>query len=412
MPIIKSSNHVESLFLKKGSWNIGRSMDERGKISGCLVTVAANQVSQCISQEQSTVTGSEHRDLHLALEGAVDVEAEVLGLDGGELGQLGVDVLQVAASDLLVKLLGQDVDADGLLASGLELNVLVAESNVLGLEESDLRKDLVGEGAGHDERRVTSGTAKVDQTALSEQDDVLAVQEVTVNLGLDVLDRLSVGLEPSNVDLNVEVTNVADNGVVAHGLEVTANKDVTAASGGDEDLTNGSSLLHGGDLITLDGSLEGVDGINLGNEDASTHRVEGLGATLADITVTGNNGDLTSDHHIGGTLDTVDERLTATVQVVELGLGNTVVDVDGRDLQLALLEHLVQVVDTSGGLLRDTEAVIEHLGVLGVDKGGQVTTVVEDEVELLVVLEGEQLLLEAPLVLLLGLTLPGEAVRG
>jgi hypothetical protein len=46
-----------------------------------------------------------------------------------------------------------------------------------------------------------------------------------------------------------------------------------------------------------------------------------------------------------------------------------------------------------------------------VDEGGQVTTVVEDKVELLVILEGEQLLLKAPLVLLLGLTLPGEAVN-
>jgi hypothetical protein len=66
------------------------------------------------------------------------------------------------------------------------------------------------------------------------------------------------------------------------------------------------------------------------------------------------------------------------------------------------------VVDTGGGLLGDTEAVVEHLGVLGVDKGGEVTTVVEDEVELLAILEGEELLLKAPLVLLLGLTLPGE----
>lgn len=318
---------------------------------------------------------------------------------------------QVAASDLLVKLLGQNVDTDGLLARGAELDVLVAEGSVLGLEEGDLSQNLVGEGAGHDEGRVTGGTAKVNQTALGEQDDVLAVQEVAVNLGLDVLDGLSVGLEPGNVDLNVEVTNVADDGVVAHGLEVATNQDVTAASGGDEDLTDGSSLLHGDDLEALDGGLEGVDGVNLGNEDAGTHGVESLGATLADITVTGDDTDLTSDHDIGGTLDTVNEGLTATVQVVELGLGDTVVDVDGGDLQLALLHHLVQVVDTGGGLLRDTVAVLEHLGVLGVDEGGQVTTVVEDEVELLVILEGEQLLLKAPLVLLLGLTLPGEAVQ-
>lgn len=42
------------------------------------------------------------------------------------------------------------------------------------------------------------------------------------------------------------------------------------------------------------------------------------------------------------------------------------------------------------------------------DEGSQVTAVVEDQVEALAILEGSELLLEAPLVLLLGLALPGE----
>lgn len=111
--------------------------------------------------------------------------------------------------NLLVEDLGQDVDTDGLLAAGTELDVLLTKGSILGLEESDLSQDLVGEGAGHDEGRVTSGTAKVDQTTLSQEDDVTAIgHEETVDLGLDVLDGLGVGLQPSNVDLNVEVTNV------------------------------------------------------------------------------------------------------------------------------------------------------------------------------------------------------------
>jgi len=56
---------------------------------------------------------------------------------------------------------------------------------------------------------VTSGASKVDETALGEKDDVTAVRhKVTVDLGLDVLDALCVLLEPRNVDLNVEVTDV------------------------------------------------------------------------------------------------------------------------------------------------------------------------------------------------------------
>lgn len=320
-------------------------------------------------------------------------------------------MVKVEEGDLLVEDLGQNVDTDIELAGLAELDVLVTELLVTGLVQHDLGKDLVGERARHDEGRVASSTAQVDETALGEEDDVAAVlHEETVDLGLDVLDGLGVGLEPGNIDFDIEVTNVADNGVVGHGLEVSASKNVTAASGGDEDLTLGRGLLHGGDLEAGNGSLESVDGINLSDNDTGTHAVKSLGATLADITETSNDSDLTGDHDIGGTLDTIDERLAAAVQVVELGFGDGVVDVDGRDKEavLLVLEHAVQVVDTGGGLLGDTVAVLEHLGVLLVDESSEVTSVVEDQVEVLAVLEGSELLLQAPVVLLLGLALPGK----
>ena len=76
--------------------------------------------------------------------------------------------------------------------------------------------------------------------------------------------------------------------------------------------------------------------------------------SLSDITVTSDNSDFTSEHDIGSTLDTVDEGLSASVKVVEFGLGNGVVDVDGRNAEFALLVKLVKVVNTGGGLLRNT----------------------------------------------------------
>ena len=349
------------------------------------------------------------QNVHIALERTVDVQTKVVGLDRSELGQLDVDVLQVQTGHLLVEDLGQHVDTNGLLAGSTELDVLLTEGSVLGLEQSNLGQDLVGERARHDERRVTGGTAKVDQTTLRQEDDVAAVgHQVTVNLGLDVLDALGVGLEPGNVDFNVEVTDVADNGVVAHHLKVRTAQDVTAAGGGDKDLTQRSSVLHGGDLVAVDGGLESLDGIDLSNEDTGTHAAESIGTTLANVTVTSNDTHLASNHDIGGTLDPVNERLPAPVQVVELGLGNGVVDVDGGHGQLVLLEHTVQVVDTGGGLLGETVATLELLGELGVDQGSQVTTVVQDEVELLAILESLELLLQAPVVLLLRLALPGK----
>jgi hypothetical protein len=56
---------------------------------------------------------------------------------------------------------------------------------------------------------VAGSTAKVDETTLSKEDDVTAIlHEETVNLGLDVLNASSVCLQPSNINLDVKVTNV------------------------------------------------------------------------------------------------------------------------------------------------------------------------------------------------------------
>ena len=53
-------------------------------------------------------------------------------------------------------------------------------------------------------------------------------------------------------------------------------------------------------------------------------------------------------------LDSVAKRFTATVQVVKLGLGDGVVYVNGGNFEFTILEHLVQVVDSSSGLLGQT----------------------------------------------------------
>lgn len=122
---------------------------------------------------------------------------------------------------------------------------------------------LIGEGVAHDERRVSHGTAEVDQAALGQENDVSAVfQQITVNLsrggsqcgpshnhwdglvllifhatgekkkgkvkvsylGLDV-DLLCVFVEPADVNFTVKVSNVADDGVVLHALKVAEGRE-------------------------------------------------------------------------------------------------------------------------------------------------------------------------------------------
>merc|ERR1719289_299375 len=123
---------------------------------------------------------------------------------------------------------------------------------------------------------------------------------------------------------------------------------------GDKDVAPLNTILNGGDLITLHGCLQSIDGINLSDDDPATETPQGLSAALADVSVAGDHGDLTGQHHVCGALDAVNQRLPATIQVVELGLGDGIVDIDGGNLEGAGLGHLVEVVHTSGGLLGDT----------------------------------------------------------
>jgi hypothetical protein len=298
----------------------------------------------------------------------------------------------VSGSNSLIESLGEEVNAKWVVSSlGPELN---------------LGKNLVGEGVRHDKGWVTSGAAKVDETTLGKEDNVVTAGHfVAVDLGLDVDNTLSVGLDPGNVDLAIKVTNVADDGVVPHGLKVLWAEDTLATSGGDIDLGFLDSFLHSGDLKTLHSSLESVDRINFGDENTGTHTTKSLDATLSNITVTSNDASLTGNHDIGGTLDTVKKGLTATVKVIELGLGDRVVDVDGGDLERTSFHHLVQVVDTCGGLLRDTLDTFDEMSVLLVDKVGEISSIIEDHVEWLTIWEDDGLL-NAPKVFLVSLALP------
>ena len=319
-------------------------------------------------------------------------KTEVFGLILGEGGEADSQMAQMSLGDLFVQLLGQHVDADRVLA-------------VLG-PEFDLGQDLVGEGVAHDEGRVSHGASQIYETALGEEDDVLAVLEgVSVHLGLDVI-LDGVGVEPSGVDLAIEMSDVADDGILQHHLEVATFDDSGAAGGGDEDARFFGGLVHGGDFVAFHGGLKGVDGIDLGDQYSGAESAQSLGASLADVPVSGDAGDLTGDHDVGSALDAVDERLPAAVEVVELGLGDRVVDVDGGDLELALLVELVQVVDSGGGLLGTSLDAGQEVGVLGVDEVGQISSIIEDHVEGLTVWE-EDGLLDAPKILLVGHSLPG-----
>jgi hypothetical protein len=249
----------------------------------------------------------------------------------------------VKTSNFFVETFGKD-----------EKTELVSFIGVFLGEELNLGEYLIGKRITHYERWVTSSTSKIAETTCGEKDDVTAsFEEVTVDLGLDVVTGSSVLVQPLDIDFAVEVANVADDGVVGELFEVLSTDDILAPSGGDDDLGLRGYVIKGINLVPFHSGLKSVDGIDLGDDDSGTEGTKGGGRALTHVTVASNHADLAGEHNIGGTFDAIDQGLADTVEIVELGLGDGVVDVDGGDLELAGGEHLGEVVNAGGGFLAD-----------------------------------------------------------
>src|ERR1017187_9953201 len=211
---------------------------------------------------------------------------------------------------------------------------------------------------------MAGGATEVHQPALGQQVNAVAARKgVFVHLRLDVElgDALGV-VQAVHLDFVVEVANVADDGLVFHLRHVLERDDVAVAGGGDVDVRLAERVFDGLYFKTFHRGLQSIDGVNLGDDDARAEAAQRVRAAFADVAVTAYAGDLAGDHHVGRALDAVGERFAAAVEVVELGLGDGVVDVDGRHEQLALFQHLVQAMDAGGGFLGNTFPIL-HDGV-------------------------------------------------
>ncbi len=253
---------------------------------------------------------------------------------------------------------------------------------------------------------MTRGIAQIDQSSLAQHDQPLAVGEYhLVHLRLDVFPL--VVAQRLDLDLRVEVANVADHSAMFHRPHVVRRDDVDVAGGGDEDVADRRGIIHRGDLITLHRRLQGADRIDLGYHHAAACITQRGRRTLAHVAEAVHHRHLTGHHHIGAAADAVHQRLAAAIQVIELRLRHAVVDVDRRRQQLAVARHVAQAVDAGGGLFGDPSNILQHLGVLLVHQQRQVAAVVEDHVRRPAVRAAHRLF-DAPPELVVAHALPGE----
>ena len=113
---------------------------------------------------------------------------------------------------------------------------------------------------------MAGGTAEIHEAAFGQQDDALAIRENdVVDLRLDVLPL--VFLEVGDIDFVVEVTDVADDGLVSHAVHLRAGDNVVVARRRDDDVDLVTNVVEVDDAVAFHRRLQCADRIDLGNPD-------------------------------------------------------------------------------------------------------------------------------------------------
>lgn len=106
--------------------------------------------------------------------------------------------------------------------------------------------------------------------------------------------------------------------------------DILVAGRGHENISFSRRFFHGDNFIAFHGCLQRTDRVNFRHHHPGAALAERRGRALAHITITADHGNLARQHHVGGTANPVNKGFTAAIEVVELGLGHAVIDIDCR----------------------------------------------------------------------------------
>src|SRR5271165_3380896 len=217
------------------------------------------------------------------------------------------------------------------------------------------------------------GGGQVDEAAFAQQVDLASVfQRVLFDEGAGGALGGRHVLQRGNVDFDVEVAGIRNNGSVLHQREVIFGEDALVAGDGAEHVAELGGFVHAHDAEAVHDGLERFGGIDFGDDDFSAGAAGAGSESAAAPAVAGDHELRASQQEIGGTDDAVEGGLSRPVTVIEKMLGVGVVDGDDGELQDAFLGHGAQADHAGGGLFGAADHIGQTVGALGMQKRNQV----------------------------------------
>merc|ERR1719277_777277 len=211
------------------------------------------------------------------------------------------------------------------------------------------------------------GATQVEQATRCKHYDAMTVGEhKVINLRFDIFDfDTRELLKLSHLNLIVEVSNIANNGIVLHFLHVIQRDDLEVSSSGCENVNLVNYRLQCYDLESFHACLQSTYGVNFDDQHPGPGSTHGKSTAFADIAVPANQCALTTDHHVRSAHYTVRQRMPASVHIVEFRLCHAIVHVYCRKQQLTFGSHLFQPVHPCGSFFANAVTSRCHSRVFG-----------------------------------------------
>src|SRR5512143_2230787 len=221
------------------------------------------------------------------------------------------------------------------------------------------------------------GRGEVDQSSLAQDVDLSAITHGELFDELtDLAPFLLHLVERLEVDLDVEVAGVADDGAVLHHPEVLLADHLDVAGHGNEDVADPGGFGHGHHLVAVHYRLDGLQRVDLGHDHVRAHSLGAHGEAPSAPAIACDHKYRAGDETVRGADHAVDGRLARSVPVVEEVLGLGIVHRYDRVLEHASIGHAAEPDHARRGLFRSTDDDRKQVLALGMEYRDQVSAVV------------------------------------
>ena len=145
-----------------------------------------------------------------------------------------------------------------------------------------------------------------------------------------------------------------------HFTHVIKGNNSFVSSGSNVDINNVKDIFGSYDFEALHAGLKSTYGIDFSYINSSSTSFERLGASLTDITETANQSLLPWNHNISSSIDSVNNWVFASIDVIKFGFGNRVVNNYSGAQQFVLLFKFIKPGNSSGSFFGNTFQVLRE----------------------------------------------------